>query len=146
MQLSPHFSLESMVASQIAARLGINNTPSNFVLGNLTDTCNRMEGVRALLGNRPILVSSGYRAPAVNAAVGGAPTSAHMTGHAIDFTCPEFGTPMEVAEFLSKQVFQFDQLIYEFSSWVHLSFDPAYRRQCLSIARGTGYQPGIVSA
>ncbi|MDR3389911.1 MAG: D-Ala-D-Ala carboxypeptidase family metallohydrolase [Rudaea sp.] len=144
MQLSPHFSLESMIASQTAARLGLCNTPTNFVLGNLTDTCNRMEGVRAMLGNRPILVSSGYRAPAVNAAIGGATTSAHVTGHAIDFTCPDFGTPLEVATFLSQQAFEFDQLIYEYGAWVHLSFDPRARRQCLTILSAqAGYKPGI---
>lgn len=145
MQLSSHFTLESMVASPIAARRGIDNTPSSLVIAQLTATCAQMEKVRALLGNKPIYVSSGYRCAELNLAVGGAPTSAHVSGNAVDFTCPDFGTPFEVATFLASTDLRFDQLIYEYVDWVHLSFDARLRNQRLTIINGSqGYLADIV--
>lgn len=134
MNLSQHFTLEELTASQWAARMGVDNTPNATALENLRATALHMENVRARLGNLPIAISSGYRNLRVNAAVGGVATSAHVSGYAVDFTCPEFGGPLDVAKFLARQAgLEFDQLIYEFGSWVHLSFDPRKRRQCLSI-------------
>ena len=43
----------------------------------------------------PVVISSGYRCPELNAAVGGSKTSQHMKAQAIDFTCPGFGDPSE---------------------------------------------------
>jgi len=148
MNLSQHFTLEEMTASQFAARNGIDNTPSPEALDHLRLVAMRMEDVRSRLGNQPIAVSSGFRSQRVNAAIGGtiSPPSAHTLGYAVDFTCSGFGPPIEVAKFLARQAdLSFDQLIYEFGSWVHISFDPRARRECLSISnRADGYVPGIV--
>jgi hypothetical protein len=93
-----------------------------------------MERVRSLLGGRAIQVTSGYRNPAVNAAVGGSATSDHMSGYSIDFVCPSFGTPYDIATAIrSSAIFEdVDQLIHEFGNWVHISFDPTRRRQALT--------------
>lgn len=146
MRLSPHFHLAELTVSQTAARRGLDNTPDAAMIEQLKRTAARMEHVRAILGNRPILISSGYRSPAVNKACGGSRTSAHMTGHAVDFTCPGFGRPYEVAKTLSLELTDFDQLIQEFGQWVHIGFGPGRRNQLLTARRVNGrtiYSPGI---
>lgn len=130
----PHeFTYEEMTVSQTAARKGIDNKPTGAALTNLAKTAGNMVAVRLLLGNKPIIVSSGYRSPALNAVVGGSDTSAHTLGFAVDFTCPGFGTPLQIAKYIEQSGLQYDQLIHEFNSWVHISFDPRMRRQELTI-------------
>lgn len=131
-KLSAHFTLEEMTVSQEAARRGLDNTPEGQALANLRKTANAMELVRAYL-THPILVSSGYRSPEVNRAVGGSKTSAHVQGYAVDFTSPGFGTPLQICRSIERSPLQFDQLIHEFGRWVHISFDPKNRRQVLTI-------------
>jgi hypothetical protein len=141
-QLSPHFSLEEFIMSQTASRAGLDNTPDARILVNLRRTANYMEYVREMLGGKAILISSGYRSPAVNRAVGGVPDSAHMLGHAVDFICPSFGSPLTICRHLAgTPTVLFDQLIQE-GTWVHISFDPRLRRQLLTKA-GAGFQSGI---
>ncbi|MCO8030134.1 D-Ala-D-Ala carboxypeptidase family metallohydrolase [Brevundimonas diminuta] len=146
MRLSDHFSLAELTVSATAARRGISNVPPPLVIDTLILTADRMEKVRALLGDHPIIVLSGYRSPAVNAAVGGSKSSAHMTGHAVDFICPRFGTPAQVAAHLAKHLTGFDQLIEEFGEWVHVGFGPGRRGQKLTARKVNGrtvYSPGI---
>lgn len=120
MNLSKHFTLEEMCASEVAARRGLDNTPGNIELANLKRTADTMERVREILGH-PIHVQSGYRSPLVNASVGGVSSSAHCRGLACDFVCPEFGSPHAVAQALtgSYDCPAFDQLILEYG-WVHV--------------------------
>src|SRR5438552_3183529 len=84
MKLSEHFSLEEFTLSSKALSMGIENTPTPEHLKNLRHLAERMEAVRALF-DKPIEITSGYRNPIVNAAVGGVPKSAHALGHAADF-------------------------------------------------------------
>lgn len=145
MNLSPHFTLEELTFSQTAARLGLNNDPPPRIVENLTFLASRLEEVRALL-KAPMVVSSGYRSPAVNDAVGGAATSQHRFGCAVDFVAPDFGPPLEVAAAIEASGIGFDQLILEFGKWVHVSFvrrEP--RRQCLSVYVPGRYRPGILT-
>jgi len=118
------------------------NTPPPEVVGTLRNTAARMEGVRRLLGDRVISVSSGYRSRALNRAVGGARTSAHLTGHAVDFNCYGFGDPIAVCRALAGSGMAFDQIIEE-GTWVHISFDPRMRRQVLTRRPGGGYGLGL---
>lgn len=138
------FPYEEMIHSQAAARFGIDNNPPAAALKNLRFTALSMVGVRVLLGNKPILVSSGYRSPGVNAKVGGSNTSAHTLGWAVDFTCPGFGTPLEICQAIAKSrtMDDVDQLIHEYDAWVHISFDPRNRKQILTINRN-GTFPGL---
>ena len=148
-RLSPHFTLAELTVSQTAARKGISNKPSHAVLAILRQTAQRMEEVRALLGNRPIVITSGFRSDAVNRLVGGSKTSAHVLGWAIDFTCPGFGTSAQVAAHLAKHLSGFDQIIEEFGQWVHIGFGPGRRGQKLTarkVAGRTIYKAGIAGA
>lgn len=144
--LSAHFTLDELVHSDTAIRRGIDQTPPPVVLNNLTRTASQMELVRTLLGGKPIRINSGYRSPALNKAVGGASSSAHLTGRAVDFVCPEFGTPKEVAQMLAGcPILTFDQIIQE-GTWVHISFDPAGRREILTAhfaGGGVTYSKGL---
>jgi hypothetical protein len=121
-QLSEHFDLSEFIDSQTAARRGIPNQPSPHEHQNLVRTAEVMELVRTILGGHPILVSSGYRSKSLNSAVGGSKSSAHTHGLAVDFTCPGFGTPMEICKALEPHMRELgiDQLIHEYNTWVHL--------------------------
>lgn len=143
MQLSPHFTLEEMTVTQV--RGASNNVPLSL-LPVIKDTALRMEEVRSLLGNAPITVTSGYRSPFVNKIVGGSITSAHMSGRAVDFIAPSFGTPLEVAKAISASAIAFDQLIWEEETWVHISFDPKMRREVLTKRPHGGYIAGLKPA
>lgn len=146
-RLSAHFTLAELTASNTAARKGIPNIAPPEIVDTLTLTADRMEKVRALLGNKPIRILSGYRSPAVNKVVGGSKNSAHMTGHAIDFTCEGFGTPAQVAAYLSQHLTAYDQIIQEFGQWVHIGFGPGRRMQRLTAKKVGGrtvYVQGIV--
>ena len=142
MNLSEHFTLEELTFSSTAARRGIDNTASAEIVEHLTVTAAGLEKVRALLGD-PLHIDSGYRCPALNAAVGGVPTSAHTTGYAADFICPPAGAPIDIvhkivahnehckAQMLGADMISFDQLIQE-GTWVHISFAPTMRNQVLT--------------
>lgn len=140
MKLSEYFSLAELTVSETAARRGIRNTPSAREMENLRATAEMMDIIRVTLG-KPVLVTSGYRSPEVNAAIGGSKTSAHCRGLAVDFTCPGFGSPLEVARKISAMGLEFDQIIHEFGAWVHIGFaEPGKpsRGQLLTInKRGT---------
>lgn len=143
-QLSEHFTLEEMTASDVAIRKGIDNTPDAAIVANLTELAGCLEQVRALLGV-PMHINSAYRSPKVNAAVGGSTTSAHMTGEAADFVAPGFGTPQDIAKAIVASDIQFDQLIYE-GTWVHFGIRGDMRRQVLTANFSGGkatYSQGI---
>jgi len=136
MKLSAHFSLEEFTISSKALSMGIKNDPTPPHLENLKRLAERMEAVRALF-DRPIEITSAYRNPQVNAAVGGVPTSAHAVGHAADFHVDGM-TDLQVAKVIRDSTLKFDQLIYEKSRCVHISFDPRLRRQVLRQPGGPG--------
>jgi hypothetical protein len=142
-KLSPHFTLEEMTASQTAVRKGIPNAPSAVVVDNLRRLAATLEQVRLLVG--PLTVSSGYRSPLLNKAVGGAPDSAHMIGLAADLTAKGW-SPQQLATVIRDSDIAFDQLIYE-GTWVHLGLSTgAPRRQVLTAAFVGGrasYSAGI---
>lgn len=136
--LTDHFTLEELTHSQTAARNSIPNDlqPGSQEYENLQRMAVTMEEVRAILGDKPILISSGYRSHQVNTAVGGSKTSQHMNGLACDFICPTFGTPLEICQKLKPHMRELgiDQLIYEFGTWVHLGLTTGKpRHQTLTI-------------
>jgi hypothetical protein len=85
--------------------------------------------VRALF-DKPIAISSGYRNPQVNKAVGGVSNSAHALGHAADFHVDGLDD-LAAAKWVRDSELKFDQLIYEKGRCVHISFDPAMRQQVM---------------
>jgi hypothetical protein len=149
-RFSPHFSLAELTVSQSAARLGLSNKPVGTSIENLRRLALFLETVRALLFNSPILVSSAYRAPAVNRSVGGALSSAHTRGLAADFISPKYGRPRAICEAIRDSSLPFDQLIHE-GTWVHVAIAAAGqvpRREVLTAqftaGKATQYLRGIV--
>lgn len=126
MNLTEHFTLTELVHSSTAVRLGIDNTPTEEIIVHLRVLAQGLERVRAVLGH-PIHIDSGYRCDILNAAVRGSKNSAHMQGYAADFTCPAFGTPLEIVRVIVGSGIAFDQCIQE-GTWVHISFDPRMRK------------------
>ena len=144
MRLSPHFTLEELTASEYAVRNGINNEPPWPIVENLRILAAHLEGVRAALGNRPIIITSGYRSPELNEAIGGSPRSKHMQGFAADFICPSYGAPFEICQRIIDDGLAYDQLIHEYGQWVHYGIsDQPYRRQVFTICKGGQYIPGL---
>jgi putative chitinase len=126
MKLTEHFTLEEMIVSPTAKRLGLSNTPTAEHIENMRYCCTKiLEPVRAHFG-KPVQVNSSYRAPLVNKAVGGSKTSQHVNGEAIDFEVPGVDNKV-VADWVADNL-EFDQVILEFytkgdknSGWVHAS-------------------------
>ena len=136
MNLSEHFKLEELTRSETAKLKGIDNTPSDLVIENLRALCEyTLEPLRQRLG-KPIRVSSGYRSPEVNKAIGGASNSQHVEGKAADITVAGM-TVDELFEEASKYV-AYDQVIQEFGRWVHLSYSNPLRRMRLWAVKTDG--------
>ena len=126
MQLTPHFTLEEFERSATAARLHIDNRVPAELVPNIKNLCEQvLEPLREHFGE-PIYISSGYRCPQLNRAVGGVPNSQHMRGEAADICClgPEARRKMrEWAEWIMDNC-PFDQLLRERSGnsfWIHVS-------------------------
>jgi zinc D-Ala-D-Ala carboxypeptidase len=125
MKLSPHFSLDEMIKSQTALRKGLDNNPDGDQLEAMVNLCEHvLEPIRKHW-SRPIIVSSGFRAPAVNKAIGSKDTSQHAKGQAADIEIPGIDN-LDLYHWIGQSV-EFDQLILEYyngepaSGWVHVS-------------------------
>ena len=151
MQLSTHLALAEVMRSETAKRKGISNMPTPEHIENFKKLAeNVFEPIREHFG-KPIHLSSGYRSAALNKAVGGASSSQHCKGEAIDIDMD--GTDIKNAEIFNfiKDNVNFDQLIWEFGTdtnpdWVHVSYnsDGAQRKQILKAVKsggGTKYLP-----
>lgn len=144
MQLSPHFRLSELLASNTAKSKGLDNDPSPEVLVNLKRLCvEALEPIRAKVG--PLKINSGYRSDAVNKAVGGSTTSAHSFGLAADLH-PAHGCKKLMNDIIASGV-KLDQVIFE-RTWVHVGLlhpsTKAQRGQTLSmfvVGGKTTYEP-----
>lgn len=136
--LTPHFTIDEFERSQTAARRGLKNRMGPSQRAAAKALCeNVLEPTRALAGS-PISVSSGYRAPKVNAAVGGSSSSQHMRGEAADISTNSLTTE-ELFQLIKGSAIKFDQLIQEFDSWIHVSYRAGRNRgQCLRATRERG--------
>ena len=142
MNLSNSFTLEQLTFSETAVRKGLPNVPSPEQVINLTELAMALERVQLLLGF-PLSIHSGFRSPKVNSAVGGSPTSAHLDGYAADFTCVQFGSPLEVCKAIAGSDIPYDQVIQEYKAWCHLSVDPRMRKMLLTKNVGEPYEEGL---
>lgn len=152
-RLTANFTLEELIVSPTAKRLGLSNVPSPEHIANMKYVCEKiLEPVRAHFG-KPVQINSSYRSPLVNKAVGGSKTSQHSNGEAVDFEIP--GIPnKQLADWVADNL-EFDQVILEFynakdganSGWVHASIkrNGANRGQRLIASKsksgGTTYTP-----
>lgn len=119
MQLSPNFTLEELTHSDLAVRKGIDNKPGMLASANLVRLAHLLEQVRKCLG-KPIIINSGFRCKALNDAVGSKDTSQHLQGCAADIRVSGI-SPNDIVKAIIQSDIQFDQLIREFDSWVHIS-------------------------
>lgn len=116
-----HFKLKEFTRSQTALRKGIDNTPTNEIVVRLKRLCEYvLDPLREALG--PVSISSGYRSPALNRAVGGSNSSQHMFGMAADINVSGV-SDAKVQDWILKNC-EYDQLINEFppSGWTHVSY------------------------
>jgi hypothetical protein len=152
MNLTPHFTLAELTASETAERHGIDNTPTPEHLENLQRLAEFLETVKAALGGKPVMINSAYRGPAVNEKVGGSKSSQHMIGCAADLRIPGMN-PDEVCRAIIAADLPFDQLIREFydpaktaGGWTHVSVTNTAgstpRKQALIIDK-TGTRPFV---
>ena len=136
MNLTPHFTLEELTASETAERNGWDNSPNDQELANLTRLADFLEQVKVVLNGKPIMISSGLRTKKVNDAVGSKDTSQHRIGCAADFRVPGM-TPDQVVKAIIASGIGFDQVIREFDRWTHISIpnseDTSPRKQALII-------------
>ena len=121
MQLSNNFYLNEFTISQVAERHGYKNEPNEKQIENLRLLClNVLQPLREII-NVPIFINSGFRSLDVNAAVGGKFNSQHLEGKAADFIVPSMNL-VEVFNIIMQKL-SFDQLIYEFGKWIHVSWN-----------------------
>jgi len=128
MRLSKNLTLAECTRSQTARRLGLKNDPDDPQITNLKLIAeNVFQPLRDHFGV-PIYVSSGYRSPKLNTAIGGSRTSQHMQGRALDLDADVYGeiTNADIFHYI-KECVDFDQLIWEFGddsnpAWIHVSY------------------------
>lgn len=120
MNLTPHFTLEELVFSDTASRYGINNTPTAEQIVKLTWLAGRLEQVRSLLG--ALRVTSGYRCLDLNRLLKSKDTSQHVVCEAADLTSLTGKSPYQMCTIVRDSDLAFDQLIFEYRRWMHISF------------------------
>lgn len=130
MDLSEHFTIDSLLRSDTATEKGYTEqyTPPVAVMNNLQALCTNLLEPLRIKANKAVFVSSGYRCPRLNAAVGGEPTSQHITGEAADTNAAGYTTE-QWYQFVKAAGVPFDECLIETNGrgiwWLHLSYDPA---------------------
>jgi hypothetical protein len=154
MNLTTNFSLHELTKSEIALRLGLDNTPSETEIAALKMLAEKvLQPVRDHFG-KGVKVNSGFRSIAVNQATGGSKSSDHVRGQAADIEIPSVPNA-ELAQWIMDNL-DYTQLILEFytvgipdSGWVHVSYDPNnLKKQELTatkVAGKTTYLNGLVA-
>ena len=134
LRLSPHFSLGELTKTNYVTKDG--NFPSRVAIENLTNICeNWLEALRQAQG--PLIINSGYRSPEVNKLAGGAPTSNHLTGCAVDIHVSGFEQAIRYASILldisEGTQRDYDELFIEKnktgSHWIHFAVKPKDNRR-----------------
>lgn len=124
MQLTPNFTLSEFVESATARRLAIDNTPQwQHVVALLSLCRNVLQPLRDHF-QRPVVINSGYRCPALNEAVHGVGQSQHLLGEAADLHIRDIREGRDFYDFILMHC-PFDQLLFEYNRsgavWIHVS-------------------------
>lgn len=119
-----YFTVKELTRSVTAEAKKIDNTPNPEAEANLKELIsNVLDPLRKAYG-RPIMVTSGYRSPRLNAAVGGVKTSQHQKGQAADITARSPAENKKLFDLAQELNLPFCQLIDEKKyKWVHISYD-----------------------
>ena len=150
MRLSEHFTLAELTKT----KTGIENVPNEEQVENLKRVCrwleelrlrynlNKKEKIKNKDEEEPIIINSGFRSAEVNRAVGGAPTSNHLTGCAVDIRCIGIEQALRYAALLldiadlNKE--DYDELLIEQKSctyWIHFAVKPKGNRRRTNFIR-----------
>ena len=150
MRLSEHFTLAELTKT----KSGIKNVPNEAQVENLKRVCrwleelrlrynlNKKEKIKNKDEEEPIIINSGFRSAEVNRAVGGAPTSNHLTGCAVDIRCIGIEQALRYAALLldiadlNKE--DYDELLIEQKSctyWIHFAVKPKGNRRRTNFIR-----------
>ena len=125
-QLSKNFTLSELIASGVASRLKLDNTPNPVQQNNLHQLAVKiLQPIRDKWG-KPIIVTSGFRSEKVNKAVGGVKTSQHCNGTAADIKVGGKADNIKLFNFIKDMITKGEifvgQLIDEYNgSWIHVS-------------------------
>lgn len=133
MRLSENFTLEELTSSATAHRLGISNLPSESEILNLSRLCSDiLQPIRNKWG-KPIIITSGYRSPGLNKAVGGVSSSQHIFGEAADIVTSNNRLLWKlIIEMIKNGEITVGQLINEKNlSWIHISLPGHHLNQIL---------------
>ena len=134
-----YFTIKELSKSSTAENLGIDNTPTPEIRAKLNTLISALDKIREQYG-KPIFVTSGYRCPELNKAVGGVNSSQHVKGEAADLVGRNDDETRKIFE-TAKALGKFDQLLYEKNSkgsiWVHLSYKASGNRtMCIDNYKG----------
>lgn len=116
-----NFKISELIYSDVAYKNGIRNIPDLISLDNLLNLivyC--LQPIRNLI-NKPMIITSGYRCQKLNKLIGGKANSQHLSGYAADFKVEGLEVN-KLVEIIKNSKIEFDQLINEYDSWVHISY------------------------
>lgn len=113
--------------SSIAKKNNIDNTPTELAVEDLKFVLTNVYDVLYDHFNGNITLSSAYRSPALNTAVGGASKSQHKLGQAVDVEGKNGVTNKEIYFYVKNNFPSWDQLIWEYGTsnepdWVHIAY------------------------
>ena len=136
MKLSEHFSLAEFIRSDTATRHNHAQKPSAAHIENMRELCQSvLEPLRKTVDS-PVRVNSGYRDDFTNRMVGGSPRSSHLSGRAADIVVHGVSA-RGLAIAIEGTNIQFDKMILEFDSWIHIQIakEGEKNRQLIYTAR-----------
>lgn len=127
MQITENFSLEEFTRSNYATRHGIDNIPNENEIYNISNLCKHtLQPLRNIV-KRVIHISSGFRCTKLNKKIKGADNSQHIKGQAADIWVTGKST-IDIIKLVVENRIEFDQMIDEFSEWVHISYNQENNR------------------
>lgn len=122
---SDYFTLQEFIKSSTAARLKIDNTPTNEILRNLQYGVSMVLDPLRRIHQKPIIITSGFRCEKLNKAVGGVANSWHTKGNAADIHIKDENEAKEIFNIL-KALPSVDTVLFEHSrssQWIHVQWD-----------------------
>ena len=137
MKLTTNFRLIEFTESATATAKGIKNEPSKIEIENLKALCSKLLQPLRDIYEEPLTISSGFRSPELNKAVGGVPTSQHTKGQASDISVKE---PRKLLATLLISGLDFDQaILYQDgrNNFLHLSYNSGHNRKQVLYSKGT---------
>ena len=124
--LTAHFNLSEFIHSVTASQRSINNDLPEEYFDRIRGLALILEHVRSLIDDK-IIITSGYRCPALNRLVGGARNSKHTLGVAVDFTFGDFHLKCGIVARALKLSFNCHFVkVYGDRNFIHVDFPISY--------------------